>query len=771
MQRTLLFTLCCLTLLTFLSKEARAADMCVDPGGTGTHTSLNSALGAASISGTDDTVRVVQGVYKGMFGYYSTTGNSIGVYGGYVPGTGCTERSLDPANTVLDAENEGSGSVIDFRHTNGGDITLEGFTVQHGTGSLPGGVRIQSLASSGTSGDVTLTNNIIKDNTATSDWGGVFAYSQASPSGNAGDVTLTNNIITGNTATSSYGGVYARSIATSGTAGDVTLANNIITGNTAASYYGGVYAYSDTNSGTAGTVTLTNNIVAGNIADSESGIYAVSNPGTSGTSGTVTITNNTITGNSSTGASGYAGGLFLRTISNNTVNCFNNIIWNNTAATGGDIFFLDTLGFAMGYNNNYTVMSGSWDSGESNIDVDPEFIDPDHGDFRLRSSSGCKDVGNNTAPAIPSNDFEGDTRIIDSTVDIGADEISVVTTCVTTATELYNALTSAQSNNKGDVIMVRQGTYSRTGNFSYNSPDGYDITLLGGYSSSCASRIINPVKTILEGAGSSFNVLSLYNSSGGDIAVDGFKIQNGGGVSTGTYYGAGVFAQSSKTTGQSGTITVKNNIITENIADTSGGGAYIMTNTDSGTSGDIIIKNNIITENNAPIYGGGLYAESYTGSGTAGTISCINNTITGNEAQSGGGIRLSLDTSGGTINCYNNIVWGNTATSSGNDIFLAKSDGSAYGYNNNYTEKSGSSWDSGESNIDANPLFTGNYHLKSRSPCIDTGTSAAPSLPAMDFEGDNRKIDGNRDGTATVDMGADEYVPRGLISFLMLLLN
>jgi len=773
MNKVSLFSIYFLTFLILFAKEAQAADMCVDPGGTGTHTSIQSALSGAQNSGTDDTIKVVQGIYKGRFEYQSTTGNNISLCGGYVPGTSCSQRALDPTNTVIDAENVSSLSVLDLRESAGGDITLEGFTIQNGSGNYAGGVRAQSLGSSfKAGGDVTLSNNIIKDNTATYDWGGVFAYSQASTSGDAGDITLTNNIITGNTAGSQHAGVYARSVAPSGTAGDVILTNNTITANTAASSYGGVYAYSDSYLGTAGGVTLTNNIITGNIASQCSGIYAVSNQESNGTSGTVTLVNNTITRNRSTGTSGYAGGLFLKTIGNNTVNCFNNIIWNNTGATGGDIFLADTLGTANGYNNNYSDMSGTWDNSGGETDIDPQFIDPDNGDFRLRSSSPCIDAGETsvpTPPGLPSTDFEGDSRIIDSTVDIGADEVSVVTTCVNTGTALYNALFAAESNNKGDVIMIQQGTYTRTGNFTYISSDGNNIALLGGYTSSCVSRNINPVNTILD-AESNFNVLELINSSGGDITVDGFTIQNGGGLSSGTYYGAGVFAQSSKTSGPSGKITIKNNKIIENIADTSGGGAYIISNTDSGTAGDIIITNNIIAENSAPNYGGGLYAESYTGSGTAGTITCTNNTISGNNANNGGGVWMSLDTSGGTINCYNNIIWGNTASSSGDDIFLSKSSGNAYGYNNDYAALAGSSWDSEESKINANPLLTGNYHLKSRSPCIDTGTNAAPSFPAMDFEGDDRSVDGNRDGTTTVDIGADEFVPSSIISNIFILL-
>ena len=67
----------------------------------------------------------------------------------------------------------------------------------------------------------------------------------------------------------------------------------------------------------------------------------------------------------------------------------------------------------------------------------------------------------------------------------------------------------------------------------------------------------------------------------------------------------------------------------------------------------------------------------------------------------------------------------------------------------------------------------GDFHLKAPSPCIDTGMNAAPEIPAVDFDGTPRIRDGNRDGTAVVDMGAVEFFPSagalpGMIELLLL---
>jgi parallel beta-helix repeat protein len=67
----------------------------------------------------------------------------------------------------------------------------------------------------------------------------------------------------------------------------------------------------------------------------------------------------------------------------------------------------------------------------------------------------------------------------------------------------------------------------------------------------------------------------------------------------------------------------------------------------------------------------------------------------------------------------------------------------------------------GEGNINADPLFVdpskNDFHLQGASPCIDNGNNSTPNIPITDFEGNSRIIDGDNDGTATVDIGADEY--------------
>ena len=54
----------------------------------------------------------------------------------------------------------------------------------------------------------------------------------------------------------------------------------------------------------------------------------------------------------------------------------------------------------------YCDVQGGYGAPEdNNINADPLFAD---GDFHLGSSSPCIDAGNNAAPSLPSEDFEGD---------------------------------------------------------------------------------------------------------------------------------------------------------------------------------------------------------------------------------------------------------------------------------------------------------------------------------------------------------------------------
>ena len=160
---------------------------------------LHAALTNAQNNNQDDTIQIARGTYNGNFSYVNGDGYSITVLGGY-DSMFCF-RDLDPKNTVLDGQD--SGQVLYLYNSVGGSITVDGLTIQNGSGTDGAGIYARSdRLNAGDIGDITLTNNIITGNNATGDdhyGGGVHIYSKAND-GTSANITITNNAITGNTA-------------------------------------------------------------------------------------------------------------------------------------------------------------------------------------------------------------------------------------------------------------------------------------------------------------------------------------------------------------------------------------------------------------------------------------------------------------------------------------------------------------------------------------------------------------------------------------------
>ncbi len=189
----------------------------------------------------------------------------------------------------------------------------------------------------------------------------------------------------------------------------------------------------------------------------------------------------------------------------------------------------------------------------------------------------------------------------------------------------------------------------------------------------------------------------------------------------------------------------------------------------NGEKSTSIVAGFLITKGNAYI-GGGIYCMN-----SSPTIR--NCTLSGNVADNGGGIMIdnynsdaiiisnctivnnSASYGGGGLCGYhfiinNSIVWGNSAAWSDPQLLIYDS------ATLRYSDIQGG-W-SGIGNIDADPLFVnaagGNYHLSSGSPCIDAGDpNFIPSPGETDIDGQPRVMDGNYDGVAHVDIGADEF--------------
>jgi len=166
---------------------------------------------------------------------------------------------------------------------------------------------------------------------------------------------------------------------------DPVVANNIIINNVAhmevgGGEGGGIYCYSC-------SPLIMNNLIFGN---STSGNYGGSGGGMYCDQASPVLVNNTITRNNSNSLGGG-----IRCYRTNAI-ITNTIIWNNHAIEDGDNIHLTECNPSFTYCDIYAGWPGT-----GNINSNPEFRDPNSGDFHLMSSeygypydSPCIDIGN-----------------------------------------------------------------------------------------------------------------------------------------------------------------------------------------------------------------------------------------------------------------------------------------------------------------------------------------------------------------------------------------
>jgi len=372
---------------------------------------------------------------------------------------------------------------------------------------------------------------------------------------------------------------------------------------------------------------------------------------------------------------------------------------------------------------------------------------------------------------------------------------------VSTEQELLQALATASNNGEDDVINLSAGTFSiknvGSSNFKYEAKSGenFSLTITGAgmdktiidgknatgsllYISSTGSGSITIKNLTLKGGETTFTDIDgtfnftgggLYSSVEGDVLIENVKFtQNSAGMGS----AGGAYVRSGK-----GNITIRNCMFYRNVSKT-GAGIYIAIGDYWGnlSSASLNLYNNIFYQN-----GGYQGVGFYISPNTTGQINIINNTVMGNiifnnsspDTSYGVGGYLSLNGRSGKVNVYNNIFWQNKndarASAKVNDLFfdniqsspelslfnniINPNDTNSFAVRYTATINLGKNIYTDPQLNDPNKL---NFLPKKGSPVIDKGESSVVSFNT-DFGGNSRKVDGDGDGSAAVDIGALEY--------------
>ncbi len=248
-------------------------------------------------------------------------------------------------------------------------------------------------------------------------------YTQTS----SGSISVIENSFYNNVAKIDGGGIHIVTIS-----GPITVTGNSFYNNSAGGWAAAATVWTYYNS----HMIVSNNFFVKNISYSSQGGGGIDVWEIFGDSSTLNLVNNSFYENTVTNTDS-GGGAWIGI--GGAAKIYNNIFNKNAVDSGGnDLYIWDykTPEFVGVYNNAFDadsdfdepnskdifIPNGTNYHHDKNIKGNPLFADPNTGDLHLKSGSPCIDAGDNSAGDLPAQDIDGDPRIINGVVDIGADE-------------------------------------------------------------------------------------------------------------------------------------------------------------------------------------------------------------------------------------------------------------------------------------------------------------------------------------------------------------